>query len=51
MYNMAVPTRVGFQCPFTNITLDLKPSPVFANQPVIIAGVPQKKLMVNLAKK
>ncbi len=43
LYNMAVPTRVGFQCPFTNITLDLKPSPVFANQPVIIGGVPQKE--------
>jgi ribonucleoside-triphosphate reductase len=43
LYNMAVPTRVGFQCPFTNITLDLKPSPVFANQPVIIGGVVQKE--------
>ena len=30
-------------CPFTNITLDLKPSPVFANQPVLIGGVPQKE--------
>jgi len=43
MYNMAVPTRVGFQCPFTNVTLDLKPSPVFAKQPVIIGGKPQKE--------
>ncbi|MCK9578030.1 ribonucleoside triphosphate reductase [bacterium] len=43
LYNMAVPTRVGFQCPFTNITLDLKPSPVFAKQPVIVGGVPQKE--------
>jgi len=43
LYNMAVPTRVGFQCPFTNITLDLKPSPVFANQPIIIGGIPQKE--------
>ncbi|HNP79305.1 MAG TPA: ribonucleoside triphosphate reductase [Candidatus Pacearchaeota archaeon] len=43
LYNMAVPTRVGFQCPFTNVTLDLKPSPVFANQPVIIGGMPQKE--------
>ncbi|RLC40260.1 MAG: ribonucleoside triphosphate reductase [Candidatus Nealsonbacteria bacterium] len=30
-------------CPFTNITLDLKPSPVFATQPVIIGGKPQKE--------
>ncbi|MEA3293307.1 MAG: ribonucleoside triphosphate reductase, partial [Patescibacteria group bacterium] len=38
LFNMAVPTRVGFQTPFSNITLDLKPSPVFAKQPVIIGG-------------
>jgi len=43
LFNMAVPTRVGFQCPFSNITLDLKPSPVFAKQPAIIGGVPQKE--------
>jgi ribonucleoside-triphosphate reductase (formate) len=43
LYNMAVPTRVGFQCPFTNITIDLKPSQVYANQPVIIGGLPQKE--------
>jgi len=43
LYNMAVPTRVGFQCPFTNITLDLKPSSVFAKQPVVIGGQPQKE--------
>ena len=30
-------------CPFTNITLDLKPSPVFAKMPVIIGGKPQDK--------
>ncbi|MDD4074024.1 MAG: ribonucleoside triphosphate reductase [Candidatus Pacebacteria bacterium] len=43
LYNMAVPTRVGFQCPFTNVTLDLKPASSFANQPVIIGGIPQKE--------
>jgi len=43
MFNMAVPTRVGFQCPFSNITLDLKPSPSFVNQPVIIGGKSQKE--------
>ena len=43
LYNMAVPTRVGFQSPFSNITLDLKPSPAFAKQPVIIGGKPQKE--------
>ncbi|PIS39570.1 MAG: ribonucleoside triphosphate reductase [Candidatus Nealsonbacteria bacterium CG08_land_8_20_14_0_20_38_20] len=43
MFNMSVPTRVGFQNPFSNITLDLKPSPTFAKQPVIIGGKPQKE--------
>ena len=43
LFNMAVPTRVGFQTPFSNITLDLKPSPVFAKMPVIVGGKPQKE--------
>ncbi|HPO06618.1 MAG TPA: ribonucleoside triphosphate reductase [Candidatus Pacearchaeota archaeon] len=43
LFNMATPTRVGFQCPFSNVTLDLTPSPSFAKQPVIIGGVPQDK--------
>jgi ribonucleoside-triphosphate reductase len=43
LFNMATPTRVGFQCPFSNVTLDLTPSPSFAKQPVIIGGLPQDK--------
>ncbi|PJB09382.1 ribonucleoside triphosphate reductase, partial [bacterium (Candidatus Gribaldobacteria) CG_4_9_14_3_um_filter_36_15] len=43
LFNMATPTRVGFQSPFSNLTLDLKPSSVFAKQPVIIGGKPQKE--------
>src|SRR4030042_2032250 len=43
LFNMAVPPRVGFQNPFSNITLDLKPSPVFAKQPVIIGGETQQE--------
>ena len=43
LFNMSIPTRVGFQCPFSNITLDLRPSPAFAKQPVIIGGKPQKE--------
>ncbi len=43
LFNMATPTRVGFQCPFSNVTLDLTPSPSFAKQPVIIGGVPMEK--------
>jgi len=43
MFGMAIPTRVGFQTPFTNITLDIKPPANFANQPVIIGGEAQKE--------
>ena len=43
IFNCAIPTRVGFQTPFTNVTLDISPSPALANQPVIIGGVPQKE--------
>lgn len=38
MFNMNVPTRVGFQTPFTNITLDLKVPDFMKNEPVIIGG-------------
>ncbi len=43
LFNMATPTRVGFQNPFSNITLDLRPSPVFEKQPILIGGKPQKE--------
>jgi ribonucleoside-triphosphate reductase (formate) len=38
LFNMNVPTRVGFQTPFSNITLDLEPSPNFKNQQVMVGG-------------
>lgn len=38
VFNMNVPTRVGFQTPFSNITMDLNPSPALADQPAIIGG-------------
>ncbi|KAF0180199.1 MAG: ribonucleoside-triphosphate reductase [Nitrospirae bacterium] len=41
VFNINVPTRVGFQTPFTNITLDLEVPSILANQPVIIGGKPQ----------
>ena len=50
LFNMAIPTRVGFQCPFSNITLDLKPAPSFAKMPVIIGGVPQKETYGEFAE-
>ncbi|HHD92353.1 MAG TPA: ribonucleoside triphosphate reductase [Candidatus Portnoybacteria bacterium] len=43
IYNCAIPTRVGFQTPFTNITLDLNPPGYLKDQPVIIGGKPQKE--------
>jgi ribonucleoside-triphosphate reductase len=38
VYNMNVPTRVGFQTPFSNLTFDLKPSKVFKDWGVVIGG-------------
>ncbi|MFA6551217.1 MAG: ribonucleoside triphosphate reductase [Patescibacteria group bacterium] len=44
LFNMNVPTRVGFQTPFTNLTLDLSPSETIGNESVIIGGqiMPEK---------
>jgi len=42
MYNMNVPTRVGFQSPFTNITLDLTVPSYMKDEPVLIGGQPQE---------
>ncbi|TYO97146.1 ribonucleoside-triphosphate reductase class III catalytic subunit [Geothermobacter ehrlichii] len=38
IFNMNVPTRVGFQTPFTNITLDLTPPRGLGAEGVIIGG-------------
>jgi len=38
LFNLAVPTRVGFQTPFTNITMDLKVPDYMKNEPVIVGG-------------
>jgi len=38
LFNMNVPTRVGFQTPFTNITLDLKVPSYMQKEPVIVNG-------------
>jgi len=43
LFNVNVPTRVGFQTPFTNITLDLNPPEYLKNQPVIFGGKPQEE--------
>lgn len=38
VFNMNIPTRVGFQTPFTNVTLDLKVPSNVASEYVIIGG-------------
>ncbi len=38
IFNLNVPTRVGFQTPFTNVTLDVIPSPMTGEEHVIIGG-------------
>ena len=43
IFNMNVPTRVGFQTPFSNLTLDLTPASNFKKDHVIIGGKPQKE--------
>jgi anaerobic ribonucleoside-triphosphate reductase len=43
VYNMNIPTRVGFQTPFTNITMDLIVPSSFKDEAVIIGGEMQDK--------
>lgn len=38
LFNVNVPTRVGFQTPFTNLTMDLTVPSVYRDQPVVIGG-------------
>jgi len=38
LFNMNIPTRVGFQTPFTNITMDLTVPETFRNEAVVVGG-------------
>ncbi|MGE5328427.1 MAG: ribonucleoside triphosphate reductase [Deltaproteobacteria bacterium] len=38
VFNINVPTRVGFQCPFSNLTFDIKCPKNVEKEPVIIGG-------------
>lgn len=44
MFNINVPTRVGFQTPFTNVTMDVTPSKLVGEENVVIGGqlMPEK---------
>jgi ribonucleoside-triphosphate reductase len=43
VFNINIPTRVGFQTPFTNITMDLYVPSILKDHPVIIAGEEQEE--------
>jgi len=43
IFNVNVPTRVGFQTPFTNITMDLTVPSAYKDHPVIIGGELQEE--------
>ena len=38
LFNMNVPTRVGFQCPFSNLTMNITVPENLKHEPVIIGG-------------
>ena len=38
VFNVNVPTRVGFQSPFTNVTIDLQSPAILTSEPVVIGG-------------
>ncbi|RQD67947.1 MAG: ribonucleoside triphosphate reductase [Tindallia sp. MSAO_Bac2] len=50
VFNLNIPTRVGFQTPFTNITLDIAPHPLLKSQPAIIGGVTVDKTYGDFQK-
>lgn len=50
VFGMNIPTRVGFQTPFTNITMDLQASGQLAEENVIIGGLPQKEKYKDFQK-
>jgi len=50
IFNLNVPTRVGFQTPFTNITMDLLVPKIYADTPAIIGGVAQENTYSNYQK-
>ena len=43
VFNINIPTRVGFQTPFTNITLDLYVPSILKDQPAVIGGKDQEE--------
>lgn len=50
VFNMNVSTRVGFQTPFSNITLDIVPPKTLAQEHVVIGGEAQKETYGDFPK-
>ena len=50
LFNTNVPTRVGFQTPFTNVTMDLKVPKYMKDEAVIVGGKPQKETYGDFQK-
>lgn len=50
IFNLNVPTRVGFQCPFSNLTLDIVVPRTLRDQNVIIGGVPMEETYGDFQK-
>ncbi len=50
IFNMNIPTRVGFQTPFTNITLDLTVPSNIASEYVIVGGEPHERTYGDFQK-
>jgi len=50
VFNINIPTRVGFQTPFTNITMDLHVPGILKDVPVIIGGKPEKETYSEFQK-
>lgn len=50
LFNLNVPTRVGFQTPFTNITMDLKVPASLKDEPAVIGGEKMDKTYGDFQK-
>ena len=50
LFNVNIPTRVGFQTPFTNVTLDLTVPSYYADKAVIIGGEMQSETYAGFQK-
>jgi len=50
IFNINVPTRVGFQAPFTNVSFDLAPPNALKKEHVLIGGEMQKEVYGDFQK-